>query len=62
LWFALLCWGNKKEKAKHLDKLFLALDPNGKKNARVGENEVSVAEGGQLMRSERSGPLRRAPR
>lgn len=49
-----LCCGNKKEKAEHLDKLFLALDTNGKKNVRVDENEVVLAEGGQLMRSEHS--------
>lgn len=42
------------EKAKHLDKLFLGLDTNGKKNVRVDEAEVALAEGGQLMRSERS--------
>lgn len=43
-----LCCGNRKEKAKHLDKLFQALGTKGKGNVRADENEVAVAAGEQL--------------
>lgn len=53
----MLCWGNTKEEAEHLDKLLLAVDTNRKKDVRVDDNEVARAKGGQLMRSQHSHQL-----